>query len=785
MNFWTWVASLHHELTASGQERTANLLLLILIRIKDNKLAELEALLPEALAAARALKNPWLEIFLRHWNMNLRCGQLGEGEIMLPEAVSLLEFANREGNRDCPQSVCATGDIAACYANIDGPGWAEERKAVCREILDRITPEWPCYMCMGHHYADALRDEGKHAEALEWATKIRDDILAVEGEKDFPALRHKRVEMMLALRDLDAARTELDAADAMDYDKRDESDRRWSKLLRARLLALSGRYDEAWSTLPPWDASLPPADYESWIHTATIIAQADPAYNTWQWGRLLYAAQLQAHAVGAHRRAMVTGGLHCVFALFRGATATARRALKLMEQALPKLRAPLGADTIIADLRQRIAAFSPPPLPVPVSELAAWFEEQTEPDPEEHLEILLQAMEQEPLNASFIMYASRILEACGAGDEARELIWRALRAAPAELGEHLVLQLIQIIPTHDAGSLLELAGFIDGHIPALGHWCRAHVAYNAKRWKEAGEHLAKMLEEKPDNWSIRRFWADAAMHDKDFPTALRLRKDALELMRATGEDLVAIRWEVLTAAGAAREWDLVREISKDLGFPVSPGQGVIEEAWSLIRLRYMEQGEEVDYLALRTGPVTARVLEVAPPGRRQYVDDWVVFDPTSLEQFPEDEEERERFHMPYTPIHVLEPGNCAIWIVNGAKPTDEHVNAFIKTLIIEGYRISVCSSPYWVLDPDVPKPARDAEPDASDASRGREEPEGLPGIRLAVSMPKTVDPAEMDRRLTELTADWAHPVSWLELATAARSDVKRHKDIMARYGLQA
>lgn len=50
-------------------------------------------------------------------------------------------------------------------------------------------------------------------------------------------------------------------------------------------------------------------------------------------------------------------------------------------------------------------------------------------------------------------------------------------------------------------------------------------------------------------------------------------------------------------------------------------------------------------------------------------------------------------------------------------------------------------------------------------------------------MPKETNPAALDRRLVELTADWAHPVSWLDLASAAHNDPARHKDIVERYGL--
>ena len=125
MDITAWLGTLQNELREAGQERTALLIDRIPELTHDNKRAQVEALLPEALAAARALKNPWLEIYFRHWEMRTRLSNNGEGETALSDVVALLELAHREENLSCPQSVCTTHDISGCYANVDGPGWAE------------------------------------------------------------------------------------------------------------------------------------------------------------------------------------------------------------------------------------------------------------------------------------------------------------------------------------------------------------------------------------------------------------------------------------------------------------------------------------------------------------------------------------------------------------------------------------------------------------------------------------------------------------------------------------
>ncbi|REM95695.1 hypothetical protein DSI35_28675, partial [Mycobacterium tuberculosis] len=69
---------------------------------------------------------------------------------------------------DCPQSICVTQDLAACYGNIDGPGWVPERIEVCDETLGRIDPSWACFQCLSCEKADALLDDGRGQDALDY-----------------------------------------------------------------------------------------------------------------------------------------------------------------------------------------------------------------------------------------------------------------------------------------------------------------------------------------------------------------------------------------------------------------------------------------------------------------------------------------------------------------------------------------------------------------------------------------------------------------------------------------
>src|SRR5690348_12628524 len=135
MDIWEWVERARQEAEDAGNLRLATLIERIPYYVTDDEHAQLDAVFPEALALAREAKNPWLEVFFRHWNLQSRILHRVQVSEWIGEAVHLLEFAHREETKGCPQSVCATQDLANCYGHMDGPGYVPERLAVAAETL--------------------------------------------------------------------------------------------------------------------------------------------------------------------------------------------------------------------------------------------------------------------------------------------------------------------------------------------------------------------------------------------------------------------------------------------------------------------------------------------------------------------------------------------------------------------------------------------------------------------------------------------------------------------------
>jgi tetratricopeptide (TPR) repeat protein len=760
LDIWQWVEQLQRDLRKSGNDRLARLIDQIPHEVVNNRPERASAALTEALAAARALKNPWLEVFLRHWGMQNRMANRGEGEAALSEAASLLEFAHRKETAECPQSVCVTQDIAGCYGRVDGPGWADERLAVCSETLARIDATWVCFDCISREYADGLVDSGRAGEAVAYLER---QAAAMEdaGEEIGSRYRWRQASAMRRAGRAAEALALLEEIDKENESQADE-DRVSRSIDRASALVDLGRADEARTTLPLWEA-ITPGDYPAWSVAACSIAAARPEFNQWSLGNRLQSALDHLVKVGAHRDALELAVRHGKLALQRGAPSTAQRCLELARAELPRLHKPLDGPALVDELAAAVAAGSAvAALPVPTAELAAYLERQENRNPEQEIEWLSSALRELPEDEALAVSLADALLAVGRPDAALEQLWAAVERRPAS--REPVYRVLRTVSAAGDGAAVErLLALVEPVDAATACWIRAWWALTQERWADVGEHAARMLEVEDDD-DARRLWAAAAMKAGDFGTAVRLRRELLARATEPGNDVC---FDLMTAASAARDWQTVRETAALLKMDLEGESGPIEESWGRVNVVYRDGVDEIAYGALRTGPVTARIVEPAAPRRTQHAGDWVVFDAAPLEKPPEDEEERRRFILTFRLAHVLEPGQYdRSWLLDGPAPSDEEYAALRDELWSMDLRCWWASGEsYHVTDPNSTGDGK------------------LPGMLALVAAPKTMRPKELHRLLKKLTASWRSPVCWKALAEAAGEDVDEHASIEKRYGL--
>lgn len=775
MDIWKWVWDLERDLREAGNGRLADLIDSIPSDSDANRPELVAAAMPEALAGARALNNRWLEVYFRHWGLNNRMGDLAEGEKALPEVVSLVEFAHREETQSCPQSVCATQDIAMCYGNIDGPGWVPERLAVCEETLARINPEWPCFECISLEYAEALLDAGRGKDTLVFLERQMQALRDV-GDEPTEQLHRCLVRALRLEGQAAAALAKLDAIENKEGRETSDSGKNSTAILRATLLAETRDFDAAWEVLPNWN-DLQPSVYAAWSRALHLIALAQPAHNVWQVGRLLQKSMLYLSSVGSHRYTVEIALRHAELALARQALWTAQGALKLAQTQVQKLRNPQDLAPAVAALTVRLETqnSSENKLPVPAAELAAYLRTQEGSSPERDVQWLLQASQQLPQDADLASFTASALGACGASEDAKNHLWQFVRTNPATDGPNYQL-LHQLIEAQDFAGITQLAAMVAAENPLMALWCKAQQAFAQKDWAQACQHLQAYVDANPESKGAMHFWALAALAQQDLSTALRLRKALAAQCQPDTAEHQNCHWNLITVASAAQDWATVRNACKALNIELEAdtseagdAAAVVEERWGGAVIEFMHKNQPQRRFALRTGPTTARILTHANAPEPQYLGDWVAFDAEPLEAPPQDEAERANFTPTYRAVHTIEAGGFGgSCFVDGAFPGEVAFAQFEANLQAKG----------WVLRVTSPEDYTVTNPNASGAEDAM-----LAGCYFQVAAPQNCTPQEVDAVLKELTAAWQHPVCWQRYASRAGLAVELHMDIVARYGL--
>lgn len=763
MDIWRWVNELEAQLRKQGQGRLAQLVDRLPTEVCNDRHERVDALYPEALAMAQSIEHPWLEVFLRHWWLQSRILHRMDGTA-LGEAVSLVEFAHREATRDCPQSVCAVQDLASCYGFVDGPGFADERLEVSRETLARIDATWPCFTCISSEYAGALRSKGDVAGALAFIDR-QIATLSEKGDKraiyDLP---RDRIECLLDLGRVEEALAFV--ADAEKNGRKDAHHRLSRRIDRARILVRLGRVEEAAKSLPDASEVMPtPLFYWYWVDAARELVKAKALQNDFVLGRIVQrmVERLDKQAVG--RTTLELAQIQAELALERGAPHVARRALKAMERASSRLHRPLDALDRIAQVKRAIAAapsVEDHPLPESAQALLDSLQREEHRDAERDLLALEAAAARWPADASIVLTLASCLSAMGLDDEAIAHLSAFHRASANDdvalrLGELLVAQ--RDFQRHREVAEDHRARAADAHSRSIADWMLARAAHARGDDRDAITHLEAVLAARPEAINTRLFWAECARRLGDHRTALARLDEVVERVEGKG----SWDWDRMLSATVLGEWAKVRNSARRLGLDVAEGDQPIEERWELCKIRYEDEGPRRDEWAMRTGPVTARIVQIQRPQKPQHYGDVVVFDARPANEPPEAGREKQHVWV-YPFVARLQEGGHRAFELDGVHPGEASVSAIEKALRALGCAFQVLSG------------------DAYSVKLGTET---FPGLFAVVALPSSVTPRMVSDRLREVTHGFAHPLAWTELAKEAGDEAlaAEHASIEGRYGL--
>jgi tetratricopeptide (TPR) repeat protein len=763
MDIWRWVHDLQHELKESGRARLADLIERIPGHVVNHEHAQLDAIVPEALALAREAKSPWLELFVRHWNLQSRILHRHEATEYLPEAVRLLEHASRDETRDCPQSVCVIQDLTNCYAELDGPGYAPERLAVARETLARIDPKWPCFTCISSEYAYAQIDDADAAGALAFLDAQTEALVQAGRGGAAHHLASSRIEALLRLSRLDEA---LALAERARAGETNVNDQLTHALDVARLLAKLGRCEEAGRELPPFDRILPtPSLYERWAQATHTLALAGAVPNDWKLEGRLFDLQTRLADNGVIRVAIGIAHQRAALAIARDRLGTATHAAASIAALVPRLRRPLGADEALLELESTIAtargATKDPRHPPGSAELAL---AQLTSDPETDLEILAAGRARFPDEERLAIIQASARRALQRHTEAEAGLRAHLTAFPGAHGVLMTLgqSLLDQKRSAEARALAEasLAAEPKGEVAVGAHFLLATAYQQEDEREKARPHLEAMLTLEPGNMRIELLLASLDREAGRLDEALaRLDRLVEREPRPGNHD-----WDRMVTATLLGRWDAVRSSAIRIGMKVQ-GEGPIDEAWGLCRIELREPDGEVGiHHALRTGPVTARILDVARPRAPQHYGDEIVFEAAPRNPAPKDGETDHTYL--YPAVATRKPGGYEAFLLDGVHPGAAVVDALRSDLKALGCVLAIQSDASYVVTEEATAESR-------------------PGLLAYLAAPATCSRRDLHDLLTKLVGSHESPLIWPGLAQALEltDELERQAAIIERFGL--
>lgn len=766
MNIWQWVGETERELRAQGHGRLAELLDELPSAVCNDRHEQVDALVPEAISLARGLELPWVELFVRHWSLQSRVLHRMDAKA-LGDALALLDFAHTDATRDCPQAVCTVQDLSACYEQVDDVGYAAERVAVAEEALARIDPSWPCFECISEELASALAAQGKHEESLAFLVAQERAAKGARGAgplalAPFSGRFGTRASALMALGRHEEA---LALVRERSTGLTDRERRELSAIYESLALAGLGRTAEAARVLTRVPDPLHiPSHYTRWAEVAEKLVAAGELANDVPFGQVLQAmlARLDRQGVGHTlvRLAARAGRL----AVARGSAPLAASALATMERAAARLVRPSDAEPSLTALREALAGLrlAARELPETPEALLASLGPLRDEALDASYGLLDAATERWPEHEGLVVLFSKVASRLGVGDVARARLGAYCAAFPRAVEALVALGVAELgvrdlAAFHDVIARLRALGEDDGAdwLTAVGGLDRGELAAA----RTAAEALAARH---PRDLQARRLALQAARGQRDFEAMLRWSRELVALGEAAGP----ADWSRMVAGSALGAWDDVRDSAARLGFE-TPGEGPIEVNAGACRVRFVADTEQAsaELFAVRTGPVTARILEIEGSSEEERYGDVVVFDPEPLPAHdapPSGERPPLRV---FSVLTTIARGDHRGFALDGLHPGEDLVQRLRRALAADGLVLQVHSGSGYEL------------PGESDDAPRR------PGIYAYLAVPRARSLAEVSRRLAELTDGLE--LTWLGLAREAGDEVlvAAHEERATRLGL--
>jgi len=750
MDIWQWVHDRQDTLYDSGHDELANYIDQISNHAVNDKFDLVDQVYHAAMPLCRAMEDKWLEIYFRHWRLQAHVLKNYDAKGLLPEAIALLDFSHAEETKDCPQRICAVQDLAACYGIKDGPGFAEERVAVCRETLAQIDGSWPCYECVSGELVDALMDAKKYKLAEEEVEKTNSEIAKYRENK----------ESELILTQTRLYLEKGNAKKAWDLIKNatnplaGEGFEREQKLLKTLTLCHLGQWEDALKIVPKFeDALIAATYYKDWTRIQKLLLGRGLVQNDRE---LRYNFHLLADKLvskQAMRDAFIIYSDLIDLCVLSQEAFRAEFVIQQMKLLVPEFNRDLGAKRALADFILQAENIAPLENHQSFETVEDLLEHKFQNETLE-TKVIEEALEKWPEDVRLAARRSELLQGCFQYDKAFDILsifYRNHKGSSlleskygsAYLAKHGFEKFQSEFPME------KLEGLSKGAIWNRGFKYVNH--FEKEHPEKAMEHL-KTIEQywEDDVWLLGKI-AYLYVRLKNYDEAITYRRKQRKLEPENNNH----DWDLLIAATLKQDNALVCEMAKKLEIDVnSDGQYPVDQQ-SRLRLQWKEtDGTIEEKRALRLAPAIARITFVSRmEDKEQIYGREVVFDPAPLNRLDQKDDEGYACDVDgnYTllyplPLDTLHDPKYKTYAVDGLHPGKEALETLTKKIAAKNFIYQQRSTKDYRITWEEGDTSRDDL-----------------GVYIYILI-KDGEQSELNAILSDFNRDLTHPMVWPELA---------------------
>ena len=775
MDIWKWVNEAEKAAISRGDYRLAELIDVLPSYVVDDEYKKVDAIIPEGLRLARQLNHKWLEVFFRHWNLQSLVLYREQVKDMLPEAINLVDFCHQEDTKDCPQSICVVQDLAHCYESIDYLGYAEERLAVAAETLKKIDMNWPCFSCIGSEYTSALIDMGKPDSALEWIDDARKKARAMRTDEHESLFLSNKIN---ALIDMERWQEAFDCAKANNNEGGGDGFIRDKKNDLMVTLAALERYDEALKNRLNFDEIKQGVSYfVKWSLGTYLLVKAEKLENNWQIDSQLDYMAEKMMSQGVLRKAIDVSHWQAELAILRKRPLTVQRCIDRIDSLISELPKILGARDDLDKLRARAGCLD--------ESLTQWQFANSEAlldslndDVEDNLAKLMSGRHAFPDAENIVIEQAETLKQLNRTVEADAVLSHFLAENPnaaqcillyglSLLKQSLYAELEQFLAQYSKDNT-------EGECLVNWYWLQARYAEKQNDLHAVKKHLDSILAVYPNAYNCLNWLAVVECELGEYEKSIELWNHILKHF----EDEKQVHWDRMVPSVLAGRWDLVRESIKilELNYKVFDADvnSPIDLELELIRLEIEdENGDKQEYIARRTGPVTARIVAITSSiNEKQLYGNEYVFNPMPLNQEDSHDSQSDQSNQCsedgdvflFSVIKETKKANYEVFEVDGFHPGQDIWDMFVAELEKHNAVAQVRSNKEYTLEYNG---------------------EIWPAVYAFIALPETLSKKILTQLLNKYFSALPMPLTWPGLleAMGEEEQAELHREIQQDYDI--